>query len=97
MSTMGVKKDGTVLPDFEVMAQNLVIRHCCSTQPIEVGIAQELQAMFNQGRALGNRETTQEWWEYQDGDDAWQAEFGVLEQQLEDFKKKNAPKPTEGE
>lgn len=65
----------TTMPDFEVMAQNLVIRYCCSMQPIEVGIAEELKAMFDQGYSLGYRDgvqlraeltNTQEWWEHQD-------------------------------
>ncbi len=82
----------TTMPDFEVMAQNLVIRHCCSMQPIEVGISEELKAMFDQGYVLGRREEaeTDEWFSAQDSDKLWEAEFGVLEQQLEAFKKKNA-------
>lgn len=85
------------MPDFEVMAQNLVIRHCCSMQPIEVGISEELKAMFEQGRALGRREEAESdsWFNVQDSDELWEAEFGVLEQQLDDFKKKHATKPTE--
>ncbi len=67
------------LPDFEVMAQNLVIRYCCSMKPIEAGIAEELEAMFDQGYALGRRSCgcNEEWYTYQDEDEAWQAEFGV--------------------
>ena len=82
----------TTMPDFEVMAQNLVIRHCCSMQPIEVGIAEELKAMFEQGYVLGRREEAEVdfWFQEQEKDYVWQSEFGVLEQQLEDFKKKNA-------
>ncbi len=62
------------LPDFDEMAQLLVIRYACSMTPIEQGIAEELKAMFDQGRALGNREAicnTQEWWQEQDNDEGW--------------------------
>ncbi len=84
-------------PDSYEVAQNLVIRYCCSMQPIEVGIAEELKAMFDQGYVLGRREEaeTDAWFSVQDEDGLWEAEFGVLEQQLDDFKKKNATKPTE--
>lgn len=59
------------VPDFEVIAQQLVIRHCCSMQPIEVGITEELKNVFDLGRELGFQEgreisNTEEWWEHQD-------------------------------
>ena len=70
------------MPDFDIMAQLLVMRYACSVTSIEKGIAEELKAMFNQGYTLGYRDAVESqkemgemlntqdmWYDAIDGDD----------------------------
>ncbi len=72
--------DKVEVPDFESWSQQ-----CWSPNRI----ASALEEAFEIGRLYQAQDYPEDWWAQQDADKAWQEEFGVLEQQLEDFKIKN--------